>query len=96
MRSCGRPSSTGRTRCTPHQASSTPNDPPMMANTCYSFVDDKSAVHVASVHHWDEGKKTMVTVAGSGGVSGQDRAQWSTEGVYAWGWAQTVWSDMLT
>ena len=25
--------------------------PPMMANTCYSFVDDKSAVHVASVHH---------------------------------------------
>jgi sulfide dehydrogenase [flavocytochrome c] flavoprotein subunit len=70
--------------------------PPMMANTCYSFVDDKSAVHVASVHHWDAGKKTMVTVAGSGGVSGQDRSQWSIEGQFAWGWAQTVWSDMLT
>jgi NADPH-dependent 2,4-dienoyl-CoA reductase/sulfur reductase-like enzyme len=70
--------------------------PPMMANTCYSFVDDKNAVHVASVHRWDEGKKTMVTVDGSGGVSGQDRSQWSIEGQYAWGWAQTVWSDMLT
>jgi NADPH-dependent 2,4-dienoyl-CoA reductase/sulfur reductase-like enzyme len=70
--------------------------PPMMANTCYSFVDDRNAIHVASVHHWDAGKKTMVTVPGSGGVSGQDRSQWSIEGQFAWGWAQTVWSDMLT
>jgi NADPH-dependent 2,4-dienoyl-CoA reductase/sulfur reductase-like enzyme len=69
--------------------------PPMMANTCYSFVDNKSAVHVASVHRWDDGKKTMVTVDGSGGVSGQDRSLWSIEGQYAWGWAQTVWADML-
>lgn len=70
--------------------------PPMMANTCYSYVDDSNAIHVASVHQWDAGKKTMVAVAGSGGVSGQDRAQWKIEGGFAWGWAQTVWSDMLT
>jgi NADPH-dependent 2,4-dienoyl-CoA reductase/sulfur reductase-like enzyme len=69
--------------------------PPMMANTCYSYVDDRNAIHVASVHQWDAAKKTMLPVAGSGGVSGQDRAQWALEGQYAWGWAQTVWADML-
>jgi len=72
-----------------------PAVPPMMANTCYSYVDDRNAIHVASVHQWDAAKKTMLPVAGSGGVSGQDRAQWALEGQYAWGWAQTVWADML-
>jgi sulfide dehydrogenase [flavocytochrome c] flavoprotein subunit len=69
--------------------------PPMMANTCYSYVDDRNAVHVASVHRWVPEKKTMEVVAGASGVSGQDRAQWAFEGQYAWGWAQTVWADML-
>jgi hypothetical protein len=50
---------------------------------------------VASVHHWVAEKKTMEIVAGASGVSGQDRAQWALEGAYAWGWAQTVWADML-
>jgi NADH dehydrogenase FAD-containing subunit len=70
--------------------------PPMMANTCYSFVDDRNAVHVASVHQWVPEKKTMETVAGSGGISSQDRASWALEGAYAQGWAKTIWSDMLT
>jgi NADPH-dependent 2,4-dienoyl-CoA reductase/sulfur reductase-like enzyme len=69
--------------------------PPMMANTCYSYVDDKNAIHVASVHRWVPEKKTMEVVSGASGVSGQDRAQWAFEGRYAWGWAQTVWADML-
>ena len=72
-----------------------PAVPPVMANTCYSYVDDRNAIHVASVHQWDAAKKTMLPVAGSGGVSGPDRAQWALEGQYAWGWAQTVWADML-
>jgi NADPH-dependent 2,4-dienoyl-CoA reductase/sulfur reductase-like enzyme len=70
--------------------------PPMMANTCYSFVDDKNAVHVASVHRWVPEKKTMETVAGSGGISTQDRASWAFEGNYAQSWAKTIWADMLT
>ncbi len=70
--------------------------PPMMANTCYSFVDDKRAIHVASVHHWVPEKKTMEVVKGASGVSGQDRTPWVQEGQYAWGWAQTVWADMLS
>jgi len=69
--------------------------PPMMANTCYSFIDDKNAIHVASVHKWVPEKKTMEIVPGASGVSGADRAQWAFEGQYAWGWAQTVWADML-
>jgi hypothetical protein len=67
----------------------------MMANTCYSFVDDKNAVHVASVHQWVPQKKTMETVAGSGGISTQDRGSWALEGAYAQGWAKTIWADML-
>ena len=69
--------------------------PPMMANTCYSFVDDKNAVHVDSVHRWVPEKKTLEPVAGSGGISSQDRASWALEGAYAQSWAQTIWADML-
>jgi sulfite dehydrogenase len=69
--------------------------PPMMANTCYSFIDDKNAIHVASVHQWVAAKKTMEVVAGASGVTSQDRGTWGFVGQYAWGWAQTVWADML-
>jgi sulfide dehydrogenase [flavocytochrome c] flavoprotein chain len=69
--------------------------PQMMANTCYSYIDNQSAVHVSSVHRYVADKKTMETVQGSGGISTQDRQSWVTEGAYAWGWAQTIWSDML-
>jgi len=66
---------------------------PMMANTCYSFVDNKNVVHVASVHSYDPTDKTMKPVAGSGGVS--SRAS-EMEGRYALGWARNIWADMLT
>jgi sulfite dehydrogenase len=70
-------------------------EPPRMANTCYSFIDGTSAVHVSSVHRFVPEKKTMEPVAGAGGVSGMDRAAWRAEGDYAWGWARTIWADML-
>ena len=69
--------------------------PPMMANTCYSFVSDTLAIHVASVHRWVPEKKTMEVVQGSGGVSAADRKDWPLEAAYAWSWAQTIWADML-
>jgi sulfide dehydrogenase [flavocytochrome c] flavoprotein chain len=68
------------------------NTDPMIANTCYSFVSDKEAVHVASIHKFDTEKKTMVTVPGSGGVSS---ASSEIEGLYAEAWAQNIWTDML-
>jgi sulfide dehydrogenase [flavocytochrome c] flavoprotein subunit len=69
--------------------------PPMMANTCYSYVDAVNAVHVSSVHRWVPEKKTMETVPGSGGLSPVERTRWAVEGEYAWGWAQQIWADML-
>jgi len=70
----------------------TPNPSPIYTNTCYSFVSSKEAVHVASVHTYDPVKKTMVTVAGAGGVSTAANA---VEGEYAYGWARNIWADSL-
>lgn len=69
-----------------------PNPAPLVTNTCYSYVSDKEAVHVAGVYNYDPKDKTFKTVAGSGGVS---RVRNELEGVYGWAWAQNIWSDML-
>ena len=68
------------------------NPAPMLTNTCYSFVDAKNVIHVASVHEYVAAEKTFKTVAGSGGVSAAPSEQ---EGVYAWNWARTIWADAL-
>jgi sulfide dehydrogenase [flavocytochrome c] flavoprotein subunit len=65
---------------------------PMLTNTCYSFVDARNVIHVASVHEYVAAEKTFKTVAGSGGVSA---APSELEGVYGWNWARTIWADML-
>ena len=64
----------------------------MLTNTCYSYVDDKRVIHVASVHQYDDKDKTFKTVPGSGGVSTEATA---LEGVYAWNWARNIWADSL-
>lgn len=65
---------------------------PKFANTCYSFVNNKEAMNVASVHQYDPEKKTMVAVEGTTGVS----TTWSeTEGGFAQAWAKNIWSDTL-
>jgi len=68
------------------------NPVPMLTNTCYSFVDDKSVIHVASVHRYDADKKTFLTVPGSGGVS---TGPSEVEGQYALSWARNIWADTL-
>jgi len=65
---------------------------PAIMNTCYSFVDGRSAMHVTSIHQFDKGKKTLVPVKGAGGVS---KASSEIEGAYAWGWARNIWGDAL-
>jgi sulfide dehydrogenase [flavocytochrome c] flavoprotein subunit len=68
------------------------NPAPMLTNTCYSFVDDRNVVHVASVHEYVAAEKTFKTVAGSGGVSaGPTQA----EGTFALSWARNIWADTL-
>lgn len=69
------------------------NPAPMLSNTCYSFVDNKNVIHVASVHEYVAAEKTFKTVAGSGGVSAAPTEQ---EGVYALDWARHIWADTLS
>jgi sulfite dehydrogenase len=70
-----------------------PNPAPLLMNTCYSFVDSKNAIHVASVHRYDAEKKTMLPVQGAGGIS---LARNELEAISAIGWAKNIWADMLT
>lgn len=65
---------------------------PMLTNTCYSFIDDKRTVHVASVHEYVAAERTFKTIAGSGGLSSAPN---ELEGGYAWNWARTIWADAL-
>ena len=69
-----------------------PNPAPVLNNTCYSMITDKDSVHVCSVHQYDAGKKTLLPVAGAGGLSSVMSAQ---EGAYAFGWAKNIWADTL-
>ena len=69
-----------------------PNNMPIYNNTCYSFVSEEDVVHVASVHRYDAEKKTMLTVAGSGGLSSGAN---ELEGRYALAWARNIWADTL-
>lgn len=68
------------------------NPAPMLTNTCYSFVDNKNVIHVASVHEYVVAEKTFKAVAGSGGVS---TGPTELEGVYALNWASNIWADSL-
>jgi len=65
---------------------------PVIMNTCYSFVDARSAMHVTSIHAYDKAQKTLVAVKGAGGVS---PSATEIEGGYAWGWARNIWGDAL-
>ncbi|MBW7900711.1 MAG: FCSD flavin-binding domain-containing protein [Rhodocyclaceae bacterium] len=73
-------------------AGEAPNPEPFMTNTCYSFVDAKNVIHVASVHRYDAEKKTLIVVPGASGVSAQRN---EIEAAYAIGWAKNIWADAL-
>jgi sulfide dehydrogenase [flavocytochrome c] flavoprotein chain len=70
-----------------------PNGSPTLVNTCYSMVSGTHAVHVASVHKYDERDRTMKAVPGSGGVSA---AMNELEGAYTMNWAANIWADTLS
>lgn len=69
-----------------------PDASPVFANTCYSYVSDNAAMHVAHVYRYDAAKKIMVAAEG-GGVS---NAPSEIEGSYASAWAKNIWADVLT
>ena len=69
-----------------------PNPEPVVMNTCYSFVDAKNVIHVASIHQYDAATKLVQPVKGAGGISA---ARNELEGKVALGWAKNIWADML-
>ncbi|MGL1834804.1 FCSD flavin-binding domain-containing protein [Rhodocyclaceae bacterium SMB388] len=69
-----------------------PSATPVVMNTCYSFVDGRSAMHVASVHQFNAEQHTFLPAEGAGGVS---IAANQLEGGHALDWAQNIWADML-
>jgi NADPH-dependent 2,4-dienoyl-CoA reductase/sulfur reductase-like enzyme len=69
-----------------------PNPAPTLSNTCYSYLSDKLAAHVASVHKYDLAERTMKPVPGAGGVSAAMNA---LEARYADEWARNIVADML-
>ena len=68
------------------------NPSPLIANACYSYIDDKEVAHIASVHAYDRAQKTMLVVPGSGGLSSAPSVE---EAVYAEAWARNIWFDIL-
>ena len=69
-----------------------PDAAPVFANTCYSFINDHAAMHVANVYRYDAGKKMMVSAEG-GGVSINPNEK---EAGYAHAWANNIWADTLS
>jgi sulfide dehydrogenase [flavocytochrome c] flavoprotein subunit len=68
-----------------------PDPLPAFANTCYSFVDGKQAMHISTLYHYDPVKKSMVP-DGAGVLSDRPSAQ---EGTDADAWARQIWADVL-
>lgn len=68
------------------------NQEPIISNTCYSWVSDTEVVHVASVHAYDAGQKTLLPVKGAGGLSPAASAK---EGEFAMGWVSSILADAL-
>lgn len=68
-----------------------PEQEPVFNNTCYSFVTDTEAVHVAAVYRYNAEEKQMKAMPGSG-VSAKSS---ELEGAYADAWAKNIWADTL-
>jgi NADPH-dependent 2,4-dienoyl-CoA reductase/sulfur reductase-like enzyme len=68
-----------------------PDPLPAFANTCYSYVDDRQAMHISTLYRYDPVKKSMLP-EGAGILSDHPSAQ---EGRDADAWAQQIWADVL-
>ncbi|MFA5370729.1 MAG: FAD-dependent oxidoreductase [Sideroxydans sp.] len=68
-----------------------PDQNPTIANTCYSVVSDKEAMHVANVYRYNAEKQAMVSAEG-GGVSA---SRSELEGAFAGYWLKNILNDVL-
>ena len=68
-----------------------PDPAPAFANTCYSYVDDRQAMHISTLYRYDAANKGM-QAEGAGMLSQHASAG---EGVDADAWARRIWGDVL-
>ena len=68
-----------------------PDPAPAFANTCYSYVDDRQAMHISTLYRYDPASQSM-RAEGSGILSEHPSAQ---EGRDADAWARQIWGDVL-
>jgi len=68
-----------------------PAPAPAFANTCYSFIDDRQAMHISTLYRYDPARLAM-QAEGSGILS--DHAS-NEEGADADAWARQIWRDTL-
>lgn len=68
-----------------------PDPLPAFANTCYSFIDDRQAMHISTLYRYDPARLGMQP-EGSGILSDHASLQ---EGLDADAWARRIWSDTL-
>jgi len=68
-----------------------PDSAPAFANTCYSYVDDRQAMHISTLYRYDPVTKGM-RAEGSGILSDHPSVQ---EGKDADAWARQIWDDVL-
>ena len=64
---------------------------PAFANTCYSYVDDRQAMHISTLYRYDPATGSM-RAEGSGILSNHPSAE---EGRDADAWARQIWGDVL-
>jgi len=69
------------------------NPSPVLNNVCYSFVNDREAAHIVSVHRYDATQQTFVSVPDARGVS-EDKS--ALDGDCGMAWARAIWQDMLS
>lgn len=68
-----------------------PNPAPAFANTCYSYIDDRQAMHISTLYRYDAASRSM-QAEGPGMLS--DHAS-ALEGRDADAWARQIWDDVL-
>jgi NADPH-dependent 2,4-dienoyl-CoA reductase/sulfur reductase-like enzyme len=62
-----------------------------MSSTCYSYVSDREAIHVASTYQYDSRRHSMIPVK-----SDTSNARSEREAQQAARWAQNLWAEMFT
>jgi sulfide dehydrogenase [flavocytochrome c] flavoprotein chain len=68
-----------------------PYGTPVFSNTCYSFVSNSEAIHVAAVYRYDPTGQTIVVADGAGVSEKRSRE----EAEVARAWAMNIWADTL-